>query len=79
MPITSFVLKGHKSSVNCLDIQQSLLLSGSDDQTARLWDLRTSRTSLCLKTPGEVTSVAFAQDKHEADLSDRPFAKNTSV
>jgi WD40 repeat protein len=82
MPIVSFVLKGHKSSVNCLDFQESLLLSGSDDQTARLWDVRTSKTCLCLRTTGEVTSVAFAGPHSKEDtvnVSGLPFAKNTSV
>ena len=46
----------------------SLLLSGSEDGTARLWDLRTRKTSLCMVLPNndddvsdgnEVTSVAF--------------------
>ena len=81
MPIVSFSLKGHKSSINSLDFQESLLLSGSDDKTARLWDLRTSKTCLCLRTQGEVTSVAFApiQKMNTMDLSNRPFSKNMSV
>ena len=49
----------------------SLLLSGSEDGTARLWDLRTRKTSLCMVLPqstdsddgdnnsNEVVSVAF--------------------
>ncbi|KAI2497852.1 hypothetical protein MHU86_16635 [Fragilaria crotonensis] len=82
MPIVSFVLKGHKSSVNCLDYRNNLLLSGSDDQTARIWDVRTSKTCLCLRTTGEVTSVAFAGPQGKEDnvnLTGLPFAKNTSV
>ena len=43
----------------------SLLLSGSEDGTARLWDLRMGKTSFCMIIPQdddcvpEVTSVAF--------------------
>eukprot|EP00548_Thalassiothrix_antarctica_P009003 CAMPEP_0194137462 /NCGR_PEP_ID=MMETSP0152-20130528/7355_1 /TAXON_ID=1049557 /ORGANISM="Thalassiothrix antarctica, Strain L6-D1" /LENGTH=353 /DNA_ID=CAMNT_0038834493 /DNA_START=30 /DNA_END=1088 /DNA_ORIENTATION=- len=80
--IVSFTLKGHKSSVNCLSYQNetSLLLSGSDDTTARLWDLRTSKASLCIRTDSPVTSVAFGKgpSKEEIVLSG-PFAKNSSV
>lgn len=44
----------------------SLLLSGSEDGTARLWDLRTNKSVYCMILPKkdagevlEVTSVAF--------------------
>lgn len=50
-------------------IQPCLLLSGSEDGTARLWDLRTSKTAICMIVPRgeedaadilpEVTSVTF--------------------
>jgi len=50
----------------------SFLLSGSEDGTARLWDLRSRHAALCIvapaqvgsSTPPEVTSVAF----HPIDL-----------
>lgn len=42
----------------------SLLLSGSEDCTARLWDIRDEstkrRASLCIRSHGEVLSVAFS-------------------
>ena len=56
-PSIEFVqLKGHSGSVLCLDhsnganrIHDSTLLSGSEDGTCRLWDLRTGlRASLCI-------------------------------
>jgi len=53
---------------------RSLLLSGSEDKTARLWDLRENsiggsstsssnprrRASLCISAPGEIFNVKFA-------------------
>lgn len=34
-------LYGHKDGVNCLTYWNSIAASGSDDQTVKLWDLRT--------------------------------------
>ena len=60
------VLRGHRGSVNTLDHspKESTLLSGSDDGTARVWDLRSQRSELAIVVPSvdgsnEVTSVAF--------------------
>lgn len=44
-------LSGHKKSINCLDTcydNSSILCSGSDDSTVRLWDLRHNRSFKCL-------------------------------
>ena len=72
--VVSTKLKGHSKSVLCLahggsnhfgdetlrSATAACLLSGSEDGTARLWDLRQSqRASLCIKTSGEVLSVSF--------------------
>jgi WD40 repeat protein len=78
--IRKYILKGHKGSVLCLahDSISSLLLSGSEDETARLWDLRTSKTALCLLAGGEVTAVAFAPSATLQPL-DGPFARNNHV
>mmetsp|Transcript_21735 Transcript_21735/g.43622 ORF Transcript_21735/g.43622 Transcript_21735/m.43622 type:complete len:99 (-) Transcript_21735:929-1225(-) len=61
-PPQAFCLRGHKAPVLCLaagplstknkdkDKPRDLILSGSDDCTARLWDLRTrkrSKPSVC--------------------------------
>jgi WD repeat-containing protein 53 len=72
--VQSFQLKGHSGSVLCLDHSNnstrccspsgdSTLLSGSEDGTCRLWDLRTGiRATLCIrccKDRRDVLSVAF--------------------
>jgi WD40 repeat protein len=52
----------------------SLLLSGSEDGTARLWDLRTRKTAYCMVVPKskegeilEVASVAFHPSIYDND------------
>jgi len=40
--VPHFTLKGHEDGVNCLDfvrsVEKSLLASGGDDLTVKLWD-----------------------------------------
>lgn len=47
---TASKLRGHRASVTCLqaDADQQNLLSGSDDKTVRLWDLRINRSTKCM-------------------------------
>lgn len=41
-------LSGHKKAVNCLlPLSETLLASGSDDCTARIWDLRSHTSTKC--------------------------------
>eukprot|EP00286_Rhodomonas_abbreviata_P017480 CAMPEP_0181343000 /NCGR_PEP_ID=MMETSP1101-20121128/31336_1 /TAXON_ID=46948 /ORGANISM="Rhodomonas abbreviata, Strain Caron Lab Isolate" /LENGTH=200 /DNA_ID=CAMNT_0023454567 /DNA_START=151 /DNA_END=750 /DNA_ORIENTATION=- len=73
--VTRELLLGHTDSVNCLEeVQDShLVLSGSDDGTARLWDLRTLQNVLSLSarnSAGEALSpvnsvVAPRQRPHQ--------------
>jgi WD repeat-containing protein 53 len=65
--IHSLQLTGHQGQVLCLDYlndsggssKSSTLISGSEDTTCRIWDLRERRSCLCVRCPGEVLSVAF--------------------
>ena len=81
--------QGHQGPVSCLDSSgpndnsgNNLLLSGSEDKTARVWDLRgPPRASLCIMAPGEVFSVKFAPTdpnrsvgSSTADTTSRPLA-----
>lgn len=61
-------LKGHRDTVLCLDRSQNcLLLSGSEDGTARLWDEKTAKSVRCFAAfEGEaVASVAFGSQSSE--------------
>jgi WD40 repeat protein len=84
--ISAIKLRGHQGSVTCLDHSSSMtdetslhasLLSGSDDGTARLWDLREHlRAAICIKVPSqiageevsnEVLSVSFGNYVAQSD------------
>jgi WD40 repeat protein len=63
-------------------ITAACLLSGSEDATARLWDLRAScRAALCIKTAGEVLSVAFGPSWEPSANNDAPspFSRDFTV
>lgn len=95
--IESSKYQGHVGSVTCLDISTSsstnLLVSGSEDGTARIWDLRSHRRRAvsCIQTHGEVSSVKLgteplvptlpggAEDETEAPSLQSPFAHDVSV
>ena len=96
--IESSKYQGHVGSVTCLDISTSsstnLLVSGSEDGTARIWDLRSHRRRAvsCIQTHGEVSSVKLGteplvptlpgqDDETEppAPSSQSPFAHDVSV
>jgi WD40 repeat protein len=63
MPIVGRHLKGHSKAVNSIargstaDATSWLLLSGSDDGTARLWDARTCSSVRMFATASPVCSV----------------------
>lgn len=85
---TSAKYQGHTAPVLSLAVSEdySCLLSGSEDHTARLWDLRNNsrrRASLCIQTGGEVLSVAFTPkngvEETPAEVSTSPFAKDHSM
>jgi WD40 repeat protein len=64
--IESSKLCGHKRPVLCLALSSTKgqLLSGSEDGTIRVWDLRTQRCDKAIVwNQGEVTSVAFHPTK----------------
>jgi WD40 repeat protein len=89
--------QGHRAPVSCLDTfddDRPLLLSGSEDKTARLWDLRDDTTAsrrqacLCVSAPGEIFSVKFApknnnnnqeEPPHGLPLPTNPFAKDHTM
>lgn len=62
-PVRTF--KGHKSSVNSVSFSPdgSLLATGSDDYTAKLWEVATGRQIRTFQGhKGTVRSVSFSPD-----------------
>ncbi|KAM3875964.1 WD repeat-containing protein 18 [Diretmus argenteus] len=53
------VFKGHRNLVTCLSVSMdgTLLLSGSHDETARLWDVQSKQTIRCITHKGPVTNA----------------------
>jgi len=95
--IHSVQLKGHQAAISCLDhssgcatsVRPSLLLSGFEDGTCRLWDLRIGRSVSCIKQcsgsncSGEVLSVAFGPgwktSNADSEEEKSPFSHDFSV
>ncbi|KAM9364596.1 F-box/WD repeat-containing protein 4 isoform 2-T2 [Pholidichthys leucotaenia] len=56
----SVVLSGHNQEVNCLDSKDSLIISGSRDQTARIWTLTSTSPRHTIHMFERVWSVAIS-------------------
>lgn len=55
------VFKGHRNLVTCLSVSMdgSLLLSGSHDETVRLWDVQSKQSIRCVSHKGPVTNAVI--------------------
>ncbi|KAM4575427.1 WD repeat-containing protein 18 [Fundulus diaphanus] len=55
------VLKGHRNLVTCLSVSMdgTLLVSGSHDETVRLWDIQSRQSVRCLAHKGPVTNAVI--------------------
>ncbi|KAK0140997.1 WD repeat-containing protein 18 [Merluccius polli] len=55
------VFKGHRNLVSCLSVSMdgTLLLSGSHDETLRLWDVQSKQSIRCFTQKGQVTNCAI--------------------
>ncbi|XP_035862960.1 WD repeat-containing protein 18 isoform X1 [Sander lucioperca] len=53
------IFKGHRNLVTCLSVSMdgTLLLSGSHDETVRLWDVQSKQSIRCLAHKGAVTNA----------------------
>ncbi|XP_051259269.1 WD repeat-containing protein 18 isoform X2 [Dicentrarchus labrax] len=58
------VFKGHRNLVTCLSVSMdgTLLLSGSHDETVRLWDVQSKQSIRCLTHKGLFTSNGLSGD-----------------
>jgi coatomer subunit beta' len=66
-PVRNFALEGHEGGVNCVEYfpggDKPYLISGSDDNTVRVWDYQTKACIQTLSTHNHyVTCVAFHPD-----------------
>ncbi|KAM9763006.1 WD repeat-containing protein 18 [Menidia menidia] len=55
------VFKGHRNLVTCLSVSMdgTLLLSGSHDESVRLWDIQSKQSIRCLAHKGPVTNAVI--------------------
>ncbi|CAL8270369.1 unnamed protein product [Arctogadus glacialis] len=55
------VFKGHRNLVSCLSVSMdgTLLLSGSHDETMRLWDVQSRQSLRCSAQKGQVTTCSI--------------------
>lgn len=55
------VFKGHRNLVTCLSVSMdgTLLLSGSYDETVRVWDIQSKQSIRCLAHKGQVTNAVI--------------------
>ncbi|XP_035379198.1 WD repeat-containing protein 18 [Electrophorus electricus] len=55
------VFKGHRNLVTCLSVSMdgTLLLSGSHDETVRLWDVQSKQCIRCIHHKGQVTNAVI--------------------
>lgn len=71
-------LRGHTATVKCLQVEDHVCLTGSDDSTVRLWDLRR------VEDEGDVEIVTYSDatgsDGGDGEMVERPNGiRNGSV
>lgn len=55
-------LQGHKDNINSIDIQEGLILTGSEDKTCRLWDLKSKKSLKCIIGNGPINISKFLNE-----------------
>ncbi|KAG7382188.1 WD repeat-containing protein 53 [Phytophthora boehmeriae] len=77
-PRRALTFKGHRGSVNALlceeDAHPNVLVSGSDDGTCRLWDVRSARVTKCLN----IKKALGSDDEDESAVNSLAFGKATA-
>ncbi|RLN58215.1 hypothetical protein BBJ29_004839 [Phytophthora kernoviae] len=75
LPPRALTFKGHRGSVNALlceeDTHPNVLVSGSDDGTCRLWDVRSTRVTKCLN----IKKALGTGDENESAVNSLAFGK----
>lgn len=66
----TYQLRGHSAEITAVDMRNDLILTGSSDRSARLWNVKTKKAAV-LPHAGEVLCAIFAQKKAVTCSSDR--------
>lgn len=76
---TVFVYEGHSRSVNCVDVFDDLIATGSFDKTLRLWSVNEEEQDEGIDEDGAISgNQAGRAKKRKLDTSDKPAAKLNS-
>jgi WD40 repeat protein len=74
------VLQGHTEAVTCAAFSRSEhIISGSDDRTVKVWDLRNMRAPLTnIQTDSQVAETSFSLPNHHTQsvLNDQAFLRS---
>ena len=56
------IMEGHEDSINCMEIDENILYTGSDDGTIRLWNLRNFEPSGHIGEPNKEDEAIHSQN-----------------
>ena len=61
-------LRGHKGTVKCVQVEDHVCLTGSEDGTVRLWDLRRVDADEEWNVEGEMLSLSDVAEEEESEF-----------
>ncbi len=72
-------LRGHTGAVRCLQVEDHVCLSGSDDSTVRLWDLRRVESDDSDGWGDEGEIVSLSDITEESESGDEPSPRPNGI